>query len=98
MFAADNLGVVNAYNREGGSSAWKNDQLARRHLSAPISFGRAVAVADLEGYVHFLSREDGSFIGRLSTDGSQILATPIVVGSNLIVQTKSGLVAAFAAE
>ncbi|MFZ6726010.1 outer membrane protein assembly factor BamB [Undibacterium sp. MH2W] len=98
VFAADNVGVVNAYNREGGSSAWKNDQLARRHLSAPISFGRAVAVADFEGYVHFLSREDGSFIGRLSTDGSQILATPIVVGSNLIVQTKSGLVAAFAAE
>ncbi|MFZ6691520.1 outer membrane protein assembly factor BamB [Undibacterium sp. SXout20W] len=98
VFASDNGGVVNAFNREGGSSAWKNDKLARRHLSAPISFGRSVAVGDFEGYVHFLSREDGSFIGRVATDGSQILAAPVVAGSNLIVQTKSGLVVAIAAE
>src|SRR5450830_50613 len=98
VFAADNAGVVNAFNRDGGSSAWRNDKLARRHLSAPISFGRSVAVGDFEGYVHFLSREDGSFIGRHATDGSQILAAPILVGSNLIVQTKSGLVIAFAIE
>ncbi|MFZ6753164.1 outer membrane protein assembly factor BamB [Undibacterium sp. Dicai25W] len=98
MFASDSVGTVNAFNRDGGSSAWRNDKLARRRLSAPISFGRSVAVGDFEGYVHFLSREDGSFIGRVATDGSQILAAPIVVGSNLIVQTKSGSVVAFAAE
>jgi len=98
VFASDNVGVVNAFNRDGGSSAWRNDKLARRHLSAPISFGRSVAVGDLEGYVHFLSREDGSFIGRIATDGSRILAAPVVAGSNLIVQTKSGLVVALATE
>ena len=98
VFASDNAGTVNAFNRDGGSSAWRNDKLARRRLSAPISFGRSVAVGDFEGYVHFLSREDGSFIGRVATDGSQILAAPIVAGSNLIVQTKSGSVVAFAAE
>ncbi|MFZ6686173.1 outer membrane protein assembly factor BamB [Undibacterium sp. SXout11W] len=98
VFAADNVGAVNAFNRDGGSSAWRNDKLARRRLSAPISFGRAVAAGDFEGYVHFLSREDGSFIGRVATDGSQILTAPIVAGSNLIVQTKSGSVVAFAAE
>jgi len=98
VFAADVGGAVTAYNREAGSSAWKNDKLTNRRLSAPVSFGRAVAVGDLAGYVHFLSREDGSFIGRVSTDGSQILAAPVVVGSNLIVQTKSGSVVAIATE
>lgn len=98
VFAADVSGAVTAYNRESGSSAWKNDKLANRRLSAPVSFGRSVVVGDLAGYVHFLSREDGSFIGRLPTDGSQILAAPVVVGSNLIVQTKSGLVVAIATE
>ncbi|MBK1891592.1 outer membrane protein assembly factor BamB [Undibacterium sp. 14-3-2] len=98
VFAADVGGAVTAYNRESGSSAWKNDKLANRRLSAPVSFGRSVVVGDLAGYVHFLSREDGSFIGRLPTDGSQILAAPVVVGSNLIVQTKSGLVVAIATE
>lgn len=98
VFAADVGGVVTAYNREAGSSAWKNDKLTNRRLSAPASFGRSVVVGDLAGYVHFLSREDGSFIGRISTDGSQILAAPVVVGSNLIVQTKSGSVVAIATE
>ncbi|MBI3286400.1 MAG: outer membrane protein assembly factor BamB [Burkholderiales bacterium] len=98
VFAADNGGAVSAYSRSAGASVWRNDKLAFRHLSAPASFGRAVAVGDLAGYVHFLSREDGSFIGRVGTDGSQILATPIVAGSNLIVQTKSGSVVALATE
>jgi outer membrane protein assembly factor BamB len=98
VFAADVTGAVNAYARSGGASAWRNDKLSHRRLSAPISFDRAVAVGDLAGYVHFLSREDGSFIGRVATDGSQILAAPLVVDAKLIVQTKSGSVVAIAIE
>lgn len=98
VFAVDHVGAVSAYARDTGTSMWKNDKLANRRLSTPVSFGRAVAVADAFGYVHFLSREDGSFIGRSNTDGSQIFAAPLVAGANLIVQTKSGTVVAFAAE
>ena len=98
VFAADNSGAVSAYARGTGASVWRNDKLAYRRLSAPIYFGRAVAVGDGSGFIHFLSREDGSFIGRISTDGSQILAAPTVVGSSLIVQTKSGAVVALTTE
>ncbi|MCU6433169.1 outer membrane protein assembly factor BamB [Undibacterium sp. Jales W-56] len=98
VFAADNAGAISAYARATGTSAWRNDKLAYRRLSAPVSFGRSVAVGDGSGFVHFLSREDGSFIGRINTDGSPILAAPIVAGSNLIVQTKSGAVVALATE
>jgi outer membrane protein assembly factor BamB len=98
VFAVDNGGAISAYSRTAGSSVWRNDKLANRKISAPASFGRAVAVGDAFGFLHFLSREDGSFIGRVSTDGSQILATPLVVDSSLIVQTKSGTVVAFATE
>jgi small GTP-binding protein len=58
--------------RDGGTSAWKNDKLAFRRLSTPVSYGRAVAVGDYQGYVHFLSREDGAFLARAATDGSAI--------------------------
>lgn len=98
VFAVDNAGAISAFARLTGSSIWRNEKLINRHLSAPVSFGRAVAVGDSFGYLHFLSREDGSFIGRVSTDGSQILAAPFVAGSNLIIQTKSGTVVAFATE
>lgn len=98
VFAADEHGVVNAFARDGGASVWRNNKLENRRLSTPVSFGRAVAAGDFEGYVHFLSREDGSFLARVSTDGSPIVATSVVAGSNVIFQTQSGTVVALATE
>jgi len=98
VFAADDKGALNAFNRDGGASAWKNDKLAFRSLSAPVSYGRAVAVGDYQGYIHFLSREDGTFLARAATDGSAISGTPLVAGSNLIFQTQNGTVTAIAVE
>lgn len=98
VFASDDKGAVYAYNRDSGTSAWKNDKLAYRHLSTPVSYGRAVAVGDYQGYVHFLSREDGAFLARAATDGSAITSTPLVAGSNLIFQTQNGTVTAIAVE
>jgi outer membrane protein assembly factor BamB len=98
VFAADDKGAVYAYNRDTGTSAWKNDKLAFRGVSTPVSYGRAVAVGDYQGYVHFLSREDGAFLARAATDGSAISSTPLVAGSNLIFQTQNGTVTAIAVE
>jgi outer membrane protein assembly factor BamB len=98
VFVADDKGAVQAFNRDGGTSAWKNDKLGYRRLSSPVSYGRAVAVGDYQGYVHFLSREDGAFLARAATDGSAVTATPLVAGSNLIFQTQSGTVTAIAVE
>jgi len=98
VFVSDDKGEVGAYSRENGANAWKNDKLSYRVLSTPVSYGRAVAVGDYQGYIHFLSREDGSFIGRVATDGSAINADPVIAGTNLIFQTQSGTVTALAVE
>lgn len=98
VFAADDKGALHAFARDSGTSAWKNDKLAFRGLSTPLSYGRAVAVGDYQGYIHFLSREDGVFLARAATDGSAISGTPLVAGSNLIFQTQNGTVTAIAVE
>lgn len=98
VFAVDDKGAVSAFDRESGASAWKNDKLGYRRLSTPVSYGRAVAVGDYQGYIHFLSREDGSFLARAATDGSPVISVPQVAGSNLIFQTQSGTVTAIAVE
>jgi outer membrane protein assembly factor BamB len=98
VFAPDDKGALNAFTRDTGASSWKNDKLSFRRLSTPLSYGRAVAVGDYEGYVHFLSREDGSFLARAATDGSPIVGTPLVAGTNLIFQTQNGTVTAIAVE
>lgn len=98
VFTADDKGDVLAFLRDTGTSVWKNDKLGYRRLSTPVSYGRSVAVGDYQGYIHFMSREDGSFLARAATDGSAVIATPLVVGSNLIFQTQNGTVTAIAVE
>jgi len=98
VFAADDKGALHAFARDSGASVWKNDKLAFRGLSTPLSYGRAVAVGDYQGYIHFLAREDGAMLARASLDGSAISGTPLVAGSNLIFQTQNGTVAAIAVE
>ena len=98
VFAANDAGALAAFTRDSGTSVWRNDKLAHRRLSAPASFGRAVAVGDAQGYIHFLSREDGAFMARTVTDGSAIFAAPIVAADRVIFQTQAGQLVALAAE
>ena len=98
VYGADERGNVNAFTRDAGVSVWRNNSLANRRLSAPTPVGRAVAVGDYQGYVHFLSREDGAILARAATDGSQVIGTPAVSGNTVIFQTQAGTVAALTAE
>jgi outer membrane protein assembly factor BamB len=99
IFAADERGAVTAFARETGSGVWRNTTLANRRLSTPVSFGRAVAVGDAQGYIHFLSREDGAMLARVNTDGSPILGgSPLVTGQHAVFQTQAGALVAIAAE
>lgn len=98
VFAADVTGSVSALSREAGASVWKNTALGYRRLSAPLSMGRAVAVGDYQGYVHFLGREDGAMLARIATDGSEIIAAPVLAGANMVVQTRAGALVSIAAE
>jgi outer membrane protein assembly factor BamB len=98
VFSADEKGGVTEFARDTGASMWRNAKLAYRRLSAPIAVGKAVAVGDYQGYIHFLSRDDGSFVARTSTDGSPIQVTPIAAGQNVVFQTQAGTLVALAAE
>lgn len=90
VYAADDAGSVYAFSNLRGQSVWRNEKLAYRALSTPVSFKDVVAVGDFEGYIHFLSQSDGAFVSRIATDGSAIKASPLVVGDKLIVQTTDG--------
>lgn len=99
IYVADERGAVSAFSREAGVSAWRNTRLANRNLSAPAPVGNAIAIGDYQGYVHFMSREDGALVARASTDGSRIQAAlPLIVGRAAVFQTQAGSVVALAAE
>ena len=83
--------IFNPFDRVHGNSLWKQDKLANRQLSLPLPLGAAVAVGDLQGYVHLLERDTGAFLARIATDGSPIRAAPLALpGHGFLVQTRDG--------
>ena len=97
-YITDDKNAVVALDKSTGGSLWRQDKLSGRGVSAPLAFGRFVIVGDFEGYVHLLSREDGSFVTRIGTDGSAIGAPPVALDANtFLVQTRNGGLFAIAA-
>lgn len=90
VFGSETNGRFQAWQRTTGEPAWSIDRLKYRGLTAPLALGRVVAVADSRGLVHLISREDGSEMTRLTTDGSPIEAAPVLAGDSLVVQTRNG--------
>ena len=98
LFGTEADGTVVAWRRADGERAWSSDQLRYRSLSAPLSAGRSVVIGDATGFLHLLSREDGSLLDRLPTDGSAIAAAPVLAGTTLIAVTHNGGVYGFKPE
>jgi hypothetical protein len=48
--------------------------------------------------VHFLDRDSGQAVLRLSTDGSPVVGSPVLSGTTLLVATRSGGLFAFRPE
>jgi outer membrane protein assembly factor BamB len=98
LFGTESDGKVLAWNRSNGEKLWVNERLLGRTLTAPVVFDKYIAVGDGVGFVHLLSKTDGSPLTRLNTDGSAIVGAPVLAGNNLVVMTKSGSLFAFSAE
>ena len=90
VYVSDVNGTVHALDKAAGAYVWKQEKLANRELSAPLVYRGYVVVADLQGYVHFLGREDGAFAARVATDGSPIRAQPQAIADGLLIQSKKG--------
>ena len=90
VFGTESDGRVRAWQRADGAVAWTSERLKHRELSAPLAVGRVVALGDGTGTLHLLSREDGSELTRLTTDGSAVIGSPVVAGQVLVAQTRNG--------
>ena len=91
VYGSESDGKVIAWRRTDGDRAWVSERLKYRGLTAPLAVGRSVAIGDSTGLLHLMSREDGSPVNRVSTDGSAIAAAPVLAaGDTLVVVTRAG--------
>ena len=92
LYVVDDKGTVQAFDRSNGASVWKQDALAKRRIGGPQLIGDGIGVVDVEGYLHVLSRSDGSYVGRLATDGSLATTQPLALGGGIVWQSEKGTV------
>ena len=96
VYGSESDGKLIAWRRADGDRAWVSERLKFRGLTAPLAVGRSVAIGDSGGLLHLVSREDGTPVNRVSTDGSAIAAAPVLAaGDTLVVVTRAGGVFGF---
>ncbi|MGC2165561.1 MAG: outer membrane protein assembly factor BamB [Gallionella sp.] len=90
LYISDAKGSVMMLDKASGSTVWKNDKLLLRNTSSPQVLGDLVVVGDYAGYLHALTREDGSMAARIKLDGGAIQSSPLALDGGLLVQTRDG--------
>jgi outer membrane protein assembly factor BamB len=99
VYISDADSEIWALDRRSGASLWKQNKLRRRSLTGPTVIGDYVAVGDFAGYVHLLSRLDGSIAGRVRADSDGIQASPFALpGNRLLVLGAGGTLAVYQIE
>ncbi|MGH8396815.1 MAG: outer membrane protein assembly factor BamB [Gammaproteobacteria bacterium] len=95
VYTTDTHSTVWALDKATGVPVWTQPAMRARDLTAPVPYMNTVVAGDLDGYLHFLSKKDGSIVARVSLGSDPILAPPIVVNGILVVLTTSGDLAAY---
>jgi outer membrane protein assembly factor BamB len=94
VYVTDDASHVWALNRSNSASMWRQAKLEARHVSPPAVFGQFVVVGDLDGYVHWLRREDGQFVARVRIYSDSIVAAPVATSFAVYVYGSGGELAA----
>jgi outer membrane protein assembly factor BamB len=97
LFVTESDGTVVALRQRDGSEVWHNDKLKRRGLSTPAVTSTAVAVADFQGYLHWLDKQTGELVARQRVAKFRVTNPPIAVKDTVVVLTDSGKLAAYRA-
>lgn len=95
VVVSDEVGTVWAFGKIDGEVVWKQENLSHRELTAPVAIQDGnIVVGDYQGYLHVLSGQDGTIIGRVKAAGGQITSRPVLRDNTLYTLGKSGKLSA----
>ena len=98
LFVTESDGAVLALRQRDGSELWRNEDIKRRGLSTPVETTTAVAVADYQGYVHWLDKKTGYLVARVRVSKHRVSNPPVAVDDTVVVLDDDGQMAAFRAD
>jgi outer membrane protein assembly factor BamB len=97
IYVTQSDGIVVAMRQRDGAELWRNDKLKRRGLSTPIVTGTAVAIADFQGYIHWLDKDTGALVARERIAKQRVSNPPAGAEDTIVVLTDGGTLAAYRA-
>lgn len=94
LYLTDPVSDVWQLDVGNGGDLWKQAALHQRRLTTPVPVRNWLVVGDMEGYLHFLSKEDGSVAGRIQIDDTPIEAPPVIFDDVVYAYSTGGTLAA----
>ena len=85
LFVTHDTGSIYSIDKSDGEIEWRQAALKHRRIRVGTLINDYIAFGDYDGYVHFLSVDDGSIIGRIKLEDSQILNNIIKIDDAVIV-------------
>ncbi|MEM7357844.1 MAG: outer membrane protein assembly factor BamB [Pseudomonadota bacterium] len=78
LYISDKKGVIHQVDRSSGEKLWSQDGLRLSSVSAPISVGPYVMVADGDSNLFVMEKRSGNFLGRHKLGAKNVVGEPIV--------------------
>jgi len=95
LFVVDQDDNVQAVSKNGGAVLWTQADLLHRQLTDPVIYENYIVVGDFEGYLYWLSKDNGNVVAKTQVSSSGLISKPLVVDNKIIVQAKNGDIYAF---
>jgi len=90
VYVVDDQDGIWALSRRNGDTLWKQEGLLIRSVTAPLLVDGSVAVGDVDGYLHWLKREDGGFVARARVGQKPVIVLQKDSDDALYVVTEDG--------
>ena len=90
LFVTDDTDHIWSLDATNGATLWQQKAMHARRLSAPAMVGDYLVAGDFEGYVHWLSQDDGRQMARIKVGGDAIRQKPLVIDDLVYVMDEGG--------
>lgn len=90
LYVTDSSGQIWSLSRRTGAALWKQNDLMFRDLTAPAFHNGLIVVGDKEGYLHWLSADNGDFLARDRIGNDRWLSPMRAEDNELIALSETG--------
>lgn len=91
LYVTDENSEILGIDTQSGRILWKQDKLRARLMTAPVPVDAFLALGDLQGYLHLLSRSDGAIAGRVKASDLPFLTRPLVQDNRIYLFDRDGV-------